>query len=41
MFHFSLSLLQSKTSHAKFFNKLLKIALQWQEQMSAVNDFQI
>ena len=32
---------QSKTSHAKFFNKPLKIVLQWQEQMSAVNDFQI
>lgn len=35
------SLQQSKTSHAKFSNKPLKIILQWQEQMSAVNDFQI
>lgn len=36
-----LSLQQSKTAHAKFFHEPLKIVLQRQEQMIAVNDFQI
>lgn len=32
---------KAKFPMPKFFNKPLKIVLQWQEQMSAVNDFQI
>lgn len=38
MSYFS-SLQQSKTSYAKFFNKPLKIILQWQEQMSVLMIF--